>query len=266
MRTKQPDIHDIGWKISKHAHLLEELLDGPKRKADLADELDVSKHTVYRWTDELVRSSIIERHSEGYRLTVVGRQVVERFQVTLESMADIYETRIIVDVVPAEEFPPSDALQAGETVRPDGHPEQVRNQFCEWVLGAHAVRAMLPNVSYRFVERLCEELQSGGIAIDVGLAPDSIVYLEDCCPEAYCSVRDSDSTVVVETPDLPSFGLVAVDEPRPEAGVVVYTDEGYVSGFLRLPTESAHRWADEQFAKYTDKRLQRSAPLGVSMD
>lgn len=266
MSTKRPDIQDIGCCVSNNYHLLQELLEGPKQKAELADELGVSKHTVYRWADELTRSNLVGRTSEGYRLTVVGRHVLERYLGMLESMEGIYETRRTVNEVPAEVLPPRDALEEARTVLPDGHPEQLRSQFCEWVLDGHAVRGMFPHVSYRFVERLCEELQTGGITIDVALAPDTLGYLQDCCPEACSSVRESDSSVVVETADLPSFGLVVVDEPRREAGLVVYTGDGYVSGFLRAPTESAYRWGDEQLAKYTGERLHRSAQKGIATE
>lgn len=254
MSTKQPDVHEIGRKVSKHIHLLEELLDEPKRKAELADEFGIHKDTVYRRIDDLDGLDIVDRQGDGYFLTDVGYHIVNRYLVALEAMEEIYETRVLFREVPDEALPPGDALEKARTVLPDEHPEQLREEFNEWVLGAERVRGMFPQISYTFIERLSEELQSGSIEIDVAFAPETMTYLEECCPEVYNSVRESDSTSIMEASDLPPFGLVVVDEPLRESGLVAYTDDGYMTGFMRSATESGHEWAHDQFARHTDER------------
>lgn len=254
MRAKKRDMEELGCTVSKNTSLLGELLYGPKRKSELADALGVTKQTIYNRFTDLDEFDLVERQGDRYRLTTVGRPIVEMHLQRLEAMEDVFDARGLLEGVPVEALPPGAVLESARPVLPEGHPEQVRSQFCEWVLDADEVRGMFPHVSYSFVDRLCEQLQAGSINFGITLAPDTMTYLQECCPEACCTVRESDSTMVVERSDLPSFGLVVVDEPRREAGLVGYTDDGYVRGFLRFPTESAHRWADEQLASYTDER------------
>lgn len=266
MSTETPDIQELECRISKNIHLLEELLYGPKRKAELADALGVTKQTIYNRFTDLDEFDLVERQRDRYRLTIACRPIVEMHLQTLEAMENVFDARALLQGVPAEAHPPVAVLEAARPVLPEGHPEQVRNQFCEWVLDADEVRGLLPHVSYSFIDRLCERLRANRITDELALSTDSMTYLQDSCPEACCTFRESDSTLVVERSQLPPFGLVVVDEPRREAGLVGYTDDGYVCGFMRFPTERGHRWADERLATCIDERQPDASAPRVTTD
>lgn len=266
MSTDQSESRELGCSITKNVELLEELLDGPKRKGELADALGVTKQTIYNRFTQLQEFDLVERHGDGYGLTTVGRVVVEKQLRTLDGMDDILAAKSMVSKLPTDAVPPIDALESARTVVPEGHPEQVRREFRQWVLGADRVRAVFPYTSARFVEQLCETIQRERLTIDVALAPDSMTYLQECCPDAYCSVRDAESTVVVEASDPPAFGLVLVDEPRREAGLIGYTDDGYVCGLMRFQSEDGHHWADDQLKRHIDWPLPEATPGQVASD
>jgi predicted transcriptional regulator len=250
MSTEQPGVRELGCRITKNVRLLEELQYGPKRKGELADALGVTKQTIYNRFNDLEEYDLVERQGDDYGLTTVGRVVVERQLETLDAMREIFEARSMIQKLPADAFPPGDALEAARTVRPNGHPEQVRRAFCEWVLEADEVRGLLPHTSCEFVEHVGEKLRENGLSIGLVLSPETMAYFREYRAEDLRTVLESDSAVLVEAADLPPFGLVVVDEPRREAGLVCYTDDGYVRGFMRLPTECGYRWADEQLSEY----------------
>lgn len=266
MGTEQRDIQDIGCSIAKNVRLLEALQGGTKTKPELADELSVSKSTVYYRFEELNEYDLVGRGPEGYRLTNVGRIITETYLEELGAMRNAYSIRAMLRKVPDEGVPPSNALQSARTVLPDRHPEEVRTEFCEWLHTAEEIRGMVPHASCSLVEFVCAQVETGDLTLDVTLTPESMAYLRENHPEETRTVCDADSTVVRERADLPSFGLVVVDEPWREAGLVVYTDDGYVSGFMQLPTERAHRWATEQLAKYTEERRSHTTPTRVTTD
>lgn len=266
MSAEKTDIRELGRRVSKNTRLLEELLYRPKYKGELADALGVTKQTIYNRFKTLAEYDLVERQGGMYCLTTVGRPIVEKHVETLDAMQDVFDARRVLQEVPPEALPPGDVLESSRTVRPDGHPEQVREEFCKWVLGAEEVRGMLPSVSYTFIERLCAKLRSDGVTIEIALTPETMAYLRECCPDACCTVRESDSTVVIETPDIPSFGLVVMEEPRREAGLVVYSEDGGVRGFIQSPTQSGSQWAEEQLAKYTTEKEAQSTPSRVTID
>ncbi|RYJ13111.1 HTH domain-containing protein [Halogeometricum borinquense] len=53
-------------KTNSYFPLLARLDDGPAYKRELAEELSVSKSTIYNWTDELQDLNIVSRTEKGY--------------------------------------------------------------------------------------------------------------------------------------------------------------------------------------------------------
>lgn len=265
-RTVPPDSQEMAYRINMNVGLLQELQDGPKQKAELAEALDVSKSTVYHGYEDPNGHDLLERGSDGYRLTTVGRYIAETYVEMLVTITDIHCTRSLLEEMPPDVAPPRDVLEAASTELHDGHPEQVQTTFCEWISTTDEVRGVIPHVRCAFVECVSETLLTDGLTMELTLTPEAMEYLEGHHPEDLRTVLESDSTVVIEATDLPSFGLVVVDEPRREAGLVSYTDEGAISRFIRFPTESAYRWADEQISKYTDELQSQSTPTRVITD
>lgn len=259
-------IRELGCVVSKNALLLSELLDGPKCKTTLADEIGVSKSSIYYRHDVLEEYDLVERGSEGYRLTPVGRLVTERYLGALEAMKDAFAPRVLLQEVPDDAVPPSDVLEGAETVLPEGRPERVRTDFCEWVRSANEVRGMLPYASCALVESVSEKLTDDGLALDVTMTPETMAYLREYRADEVRAIRDAESTTIREMATLPSFGLVVIDEPSREVGLIVFDDDGYVCGFLRTDSESGYRWGTGLIAKYTESQNRRSPQTRVRTD
>lgn len=266
MCTEQRDVRELGRSVSKNGRLLQELLAGPKHKAELADVLGVSKSTVYYRMDGLKEYDLVESGAEGYRLTTVGQWIAETYLEALEEMQSVHEVRTVLQEIPSEAVPPRDVLEAASTVLPDGHPEQVCNAFCKWILEADKIRGMLPHVWFTLVERLTETLRTDEMTIDVAVTPQTMENVREYRPEDYRTLLDAESSVVLETDDLPSFGLVVVDRLHTEVGLLGYTDDGYVRGFMRFDGESGYRWADEMLGKYISEPETDPTPARSTTD
>lgn len=65
--------------LTKTRGLVERLRDGPAHRPGIATDLGVSKSTAYNWTRELENHGLVEKTSEGYRLTAVGRLQTQLF-------------------------------------------------------------------------------------------------------------------------------------------------------------------------------------------
>lgn len=263
---ERPDVRELARRLGKNVQLLRELLAGPKHKAELADALDVSKSTVYYRFEQLEEYHLVTREADGYQVTTVGRYLAETYLEALEAMENLCGTRELLRELPAEAVPPRSAFADATTVLPDGHPEQLWTEFCEWVLAADEVRAMLPRASCALFDRVHEKLQDEELTLEVTLSPEVTEYLASNRPEKYPSVVGSESVVARETTDLPGYGLTLVDEPRREFGLLVYTENGYLAGFVRFDSRTGWRWADELFSEYTDEQNPDATPAQGTAD
>lgn len=260
------DIRDVAFRIGRHVSLLEELLDGPKYKSELGDVLEVAKSTVYYRYTKLEALGLVDSERDGYRLTPIGRLLTEMYLDTLERMASVYEAGELLAELPPDATPPSEVLRGAEPVLGNGQPEQSGTQFLDWTLAADEIQGLLPYASCTFIERLCSELDSSETSIELALEPSTIEYLVDSSPEHCESVFESESSTVYEAEELPPYGLVIVEEPRPEFGLVVYTDYGHVIGFVRSRCECGLEWAREEYQAHTNGRCRRVTAGVVSDD
>jgi predicted transcriptional regulator len=67
------------------------VLDGPREKPALVDELDVSRSTVERATDTLETVNLVESSDNGYQTTSTGNLVATDFFDLIDSVEEVYQ-------------------------------------------------------------------------------------------------------------------------------------------------------------------------------
>lgn len=261
MSTDKPtDVQAVTSCLSRHHRLLEALRDGPKTKSKLADILDVSKPTVYYRFDQLQSHDIATRGTDGYRLTPLGHLVASAHLDAAARIECAYEIGPLLETMPPEAIPPPEALEGASCALCEGRPEGPSAEFREWILDASTVRGVLPHASRTFLERLCDAVECDETKMDVEivLATETVEHLLETSPEVCRSVVESDVAVVLETPARPPYGLVLVEAPRPEFGLVAFTDHGHLLGFVRSASERGRRWAREEYEAYRAESNKRT--------
>lgn len=266
MSTEEPDMDELGCIVSKNARILRALESGPMHKCELADELGVAKQTIYRWFGDLSELDLVERGSDGYRLTTGGKCITETYLETAATMKAIHRCGTLLQDVPTDAVPPLEVLKEAIPVLPERHAEQVRTEFRKWVTGADVVRCMVPHVSFAFIEVVHEQLQSNEMTLKIVLSQAAEEYIKERCSETYSSFRESEASEIQVTSDLPPFGLILVDEPHREAGLIVYDDRGSVRGFMRTSCERGRQWGEDQLASCIEEHIQQQPPTEVSTD
>lgn len=227
--------------LAKSRTLVRSLQDGPKYKRTLAEDLGVSKSTVYNWARELNEHGVVARTHEGYELTALGTQVAAVFQMTVETTEHLYEARPLLEAVPAALVPPPCVMATASVVTTDTSPTAPLDAFMTWVEGATHVVG-LPGLTYpRSFEAVADDLRSGELTCDVVIEEDDVAALTTNYPDVCEQVLAGPSTVhhVDETPPV---GLYLLPDSTPNVGVTTYTDRGHIASFVRLSGDDAATW------------------------
>lgn len=84
--------HQVVTAVLDRSALVERLVDGPKEKRELTDELPVSRSTVNRAIRELETLDLVERTNGAYRATDLCRSTADRLSRLVDSVG--YEARL----------------------------------------------------------------------------------------------------------------------------------------------------------------------------
>ncbi|WP_246998191.1 helix-turn-helix transcriptional regulator [Halosolutus gelatinilyticus] len=239
--------------LAKSAPLLETLRDGATYKGELASELGVSKSTVYNQTRELKRHRLVERVSDGYRLTNKGRLHAELYRDTAALSERIYAAGPLLEAVPPEERPPPPVIRDVDVVTTDRNPEAPLNAFLEWVARAERVTGLAALVYPRTIEALRDDLEAGRLSADVVIESTTLDRLADH-HESDCRtlIRSPDFAVSVVGDSFP-FGLLIADDPDETAGITTYTDRGHLCGFGCIESDESIEWARTVSERYRSR-------------
>lgn len=241
-----PPTDELLGALAKSRPLVRSLRDGPKYKRTLADELGVSKSTVYNWARELNDHGVVARTADGYELTPLGTQVATVLQTTVETTEHLYEARPLLDAIPESRVPPPSAMRSATVVTTDAHPTAPLDAFMSWIADATHVTG-LPGLTYsRSVDAVADDLRSGALTCDVVVEPADVDALADRYPRVCEQVLAGPSTVHHAEDTLP-IGLYVLEETTPRVGVTTYTDRGHIASFVRLAGDDAVAWATDVY-------------------
>lgn len=250
-RTAPPELGDVVRSLAKAEPLLSALRDGPMHKASLADEVGVSKSTVYNWTSELGELGLVTRTADGYRLTRVGRLHVEGFLEFGDASRRIYGLEPVLDELPAELLPPRDLLREGSLVGAGRDPDAPMNELLDLLASADHVAGLLPVVSSRLLAPLRERVADGTLAVDLVVAPAALETLRERHPDALALLAGDGSRLLVAD-DSFSSGVFRAGTGPTSVGVAAYTGTGHLGAFARFDAGVADEWATAVVERFHD--------------
>jgi len=229
--------------IVRRAEYLEGIRDGKRRRDELSRVVDKSESTVYKQLRDLEESGVVERASEGYRLTDLGHTVCLKLEQATRAIefSDLFEA---VDAPPEVlakgEFHPAD----------DKAPDEPVSKMEEDAEGADEVRGLAPVVLDRYIENTHRLVTEAGVDAEIVVEDSVMRYIEEK-RSRYFDESPKDSTSVHVTDESLPYGLVLVDETL--AGVVVYGEKGSTLGYARFESAEAYDWFEGVYEEHREK-------------
>jgi predicted transcriptional regulator len=228
--------------VAKNQRLLSAVRSGPRRRADLADAMGVSEKTVYRHARELQAEGLLDRGTDGYRLTNLGRLYVG---VRNDCEAIFRRQDAIDDVlsdVPEERVPPKRVFSDAVVTRAPPHaPGEPARRAASLVQQSHRLGALIAAVPPPLVRTVADRIAAGELRADLVFSNATVAHVEAEYPDEFERLRDGDATLHISTADVP-FCLVVRERPSPTVVVLPLGSRGF-TGTIRSDAEPAVEWA-----------------------
>lgn len=240
---------DLLLEPLKRVRAFQRLLEGPATRAELQEELDVSRATLHRVATFLREEDLAAESDDGLALTTVGREVATaavRYadRVGTASQLAPLLNEIDLDALPAPLDPKR--LADAEVVRPKpGQPGRPAQRVVDAVEGADRVRGLAPVVLPIYVEAFYREILDG-TETELVLAPDVIDGLDETYTDRFREALETGRLDVHVVDELP-FGLYIT--PR-MVGVVGYDEDDVVQVVVESRSDAVREWAEEVYDAY----------------
>ncbi|WP_435365292.1 helix-turn-helix transcriptional regulator [Haloarchaeobius sp. DYHT-AS-18] len=241
---------DIVGSLSKTVDLLTILREEPVHKADLADELDVSKSTVYNWTSELEALGLCERTTGGYAITRIGRAHLRLYHDFADLSRRIYRDNELLDELPAECVPPAPILMDMRAATSGQDPYALVERFTARAREADKIRCLLPSASSPVLSGFTRGLDCGAFDLEIVVESSVREYIEANHPEFCAALADAAGGTLVETAATIEVGLGLFEGESSCTVLTASNERGYVTGTLTGESDAALSWGTDLYEQY----------------
>ncbi|WP_435195941.1 tetratricopeptide repeat protein [Natronomonas sp. EA1] len=236
--------------VARRAEFLELLCEGTYWKRDLIDALDTSRSTANRAVRQLEDAGLVTRTDGGYVATVAGRVALDEHRAYRRTAGELAATTDVLAPIPPDAPFDASAVVGGETVTADEPtPYRPVERLHETVAAADTYHAVLPSLdTARHLRLLYEHVCTDGGTATLVVSTSLFETLRARFPRRMATMADTGRfTLVVGDP--PPYGLVrTTHDGDPRVSLVVFSDDGTVSGLLENETPAAVAWADDRIA------------------
>ncbi|WP_435100862.1 helix-turn-helix transcriptional regulator [Halarchaeum sp. P4] len=249
MTADGPPATDVLETLAANHDLVAALVDGPRQKQALADDLDVSPKTVYRRTRRLREHGLLTRGDAGYRLTVLGSLLADLHLDAADLVDRASDADSLLSALDEDVVPPYWVLYEADVVQSEPFaPNQPIGRMRDLVTESDALRGFSPVVLPQYVELFHERAQAG-LSADLVVTPRIVEALRESAPDELRAALERDVTLHQTDRDLP-YGLIVVDEPVPKAFILFYAENGGLQGVLSNDDPRTVVWARRQYETY----------------
>lgn len=244
------DPEDLIEVLSRRHEILRAVLDDPKGRHVLVDDLDVSKSTVYKGVSQLQERGLVRSTSNGLRPTLYGIVALERYD-ELARTADLGQ--LLADL-PPETIEPS-ALVGAEAVVPDRrsvdrHLARLERIFQE----AESIRGFSPAVSPEQTTIFHDRTTSDGLEAEYVLPTEIVDHLHRVDPAGLEETVAAENVVFYQTDRDMRISLFLATSSDGTEVCIGLGEEGVATGLIVNDTAESRRWAEAEF-----ERLKRTA-------
>lgn len=241
-----PPPSDVEEVLMKRHDWLPYLHDGSFTKSDLCTALGVSRSTVDRGIASFETTGLIERASDGYRLTSFGR-LLSRLRTSYTNALDtVCRAQAMQTPLPTGQYGEQVLFDGADIVLPESPlPEKPTRRITELLTDAHSVYGFTPVIHDKYVTVSYEQVMMGELEFEFIVTPLVLEEIESLYSGWLVAALDNPAFTVYRLDQLPSFGL-AIFESEETCTVVlaVYADNG-LSGVVLNDTTRAIGWAKQ---------------------
>lgn len=249
-RSPHPPFGDIVVSLSKTGDLLATLREGPAGKAELADELGVSKSTVYNWIVELEDLGICERTADGYAITRIGRAHLRLYHDFADLSRRVYRDNELLDELPSDCVPPTPVLMDMSASTTGQDPYALVEQFTDGTRDADRIRCLLPVASSPILSAFSARLDAGDVDLEIVVESSVREYIQRNHPEFCRTFAAAERATLVETPATVEVGLCLSEGPSLCVALATCNDHGYITGVLTANSTGTHDWASGLYERH----------------
>ncbi|MFB6266111.1 MAG: helix-turn-helix transcriptional regulator [Halodesulfurarchaeum sp.] len=244
-------------RLSRRCDFLEAMREGPKTPATLVEELGVSRSTVSRALTPLTEAGLVTNTADGYRTTVLGRVVLDRYATFERNLGDLFELRDLLDMLPPDAPLETGVLlgatgvhpEPGASYRPGNHMAELLEET-EQLLGVTATHSH-PGAVELFHRRVTEE----GMSVRLVIAEPMFERIRD--RERFREMIRTERFEAWTVPSVP-YGLFHLDlGTGSRMTLLVYDDADVLKGVIENETSQALEWARTRI----EARIEEGRPV-----
>lgn len=243
------DPADVVELLVRRGSFVERLAAGPVTKADIIEELPVSRSTVDRAVRELCTEGLATRTRDGYRLSGYGELSRRLFRGFLGDLVAVRRSATALrDLAPAEPLDP--AFFRDGTVRSVGGDESERpaKRLRELVADADELWTLTPSPHFELLSLAHRRVVEEDLRFHLIHSEETLERLTFHHPDVVESAISSGNLWLYRCPSVPSVGLLKGRTPNGwRVLLVLYGDQGHPEIVVTTGTDEAVAQFDEVF-------------------
>jgi predicted transcriptional regulator len=227
----------------------ERLADGPTTRADLQEELDVSRATLHRVVTTLVDADLAVERDGEVALTPFGAEVADAVVDYADSVGTAERVAPLLNSVEPEALPvpmSAEVFAGADVLRPaPNQPQRPVQRVLSAVRAADTMRTMAPVVLPAYVDAVYEAIMDG-TSCELVLETGAVDVVTDTYDERFASATATSQLDVLVHDQIP-FGLLLTDE---SVCVVAYDDESVLQAAVAGDDDRLRSWAEDCYDHY----------------
>jgi len=243
--------------VERRGGFLELIATEPRQQAEIADALDVSRSTVTRAMRELGEHGLVERTNGRYRVSPLGRAVLQSYRRYSAVVRSLYEYQSFIEYIPEEA--PFDPFLFAEGIChlvEEGASFKIRERInrefrsAERIVGMSRTRSVRESLTI-FYETVIEENNPVEYILSADLY-SHVSGLEN--GKTILQAENSECSIHENIP----YGLFVLDQGDLRWMVmIVYDESDSIKGVLTNRSPFAIAWAESVYEDY----LEESVPV-----
>ena len=245
--TNPDDLIEV---LALRHEVLRSLLDEPKERHELVDDLEGAKSTVYKGVSQLQDLGLVAQTSRGLRPTLFGTAALERY----DEMARTAALGDLLADLPPGTIEPA-AIVGAVAVVPDRRSVDRHLARLRRVLeDAESIRLFSPAVSPEQTSIVHDRSVDGRLAAELVLPEELVRHLYRIDPTGLEETVAAEDVEFYRTDRQLPISLLLASSASGTEVCVGLGEEGVATGLVVNDTAESRRWAEAEF-----ERIRRSA-------
>ena len=241
--------NDLIQILFKRKAVVDCLHEGITGKREMVQSLDISRPTVDRSIRDLEEQGVIERRDGGYKFTLYGLFVVNKFRNILSTYETFIKVRPLLLSLPSETDLTMNVLEQAEVTVPDEYAPLEPLRYCEEEISdASEIKVILPTLLPRQLEFFAEQAETATLEIDLIVREEAVEVLLTSYAEYLDALLNTDGRGRVwSTPSPTEYGVLLIDAA--EVHIIGYSKEGGITAVITNDSNAAVEWAENLFVQ-----------------